>query len=198
MADNVLDSFVFYRSFLEAVEEMNDEDKLSTLLAICNYAIYGTEPELKTPFSRAVFSLVRPNIDANRVRRVNGGKGGRPKKETIGFQEKNHRFPKSESNEDEDGDEDGDGDGAKGADNPPRSRFTPPTLAEVQSYVAGRHSPVDPQEFVDFYAAKGWMVGKTPMKDWKAACRNAEKWDRWQRETVERPKRFDPETGTWS
>ena len=85
MADNVLDSFVFYRSFLEAVEEMNDEDKLSTLLAICNYAIYGTEPELKTPFSRAVFSLVRPNIDANRVRRVNGGKGGRPKKETIGF-----------------------------------------------------------------------------------------------------------------
>lgn len=29
MADNVLDSFVFYRSFLEAVEEMNDEDKLT-------------------------------------------------------------------------------------------------------------------------------------------------------------------------
>ena len=23
------------------------------------------------------------------------------------------------------------------------------------------------------------MVGKTPMKDWKAACRNAEKWERW-------------------
>lgn len=22
------------------------------------------------------------------------------------------------------------------------------------------------------------MVGKTPMKDWKAACRNAEKWER--------------------
>ena len=58
-------------------------------------------------------------------------------------------------------------------------RFTPPTLAEVQSYVAERHSPVDPQEFIDFYASKGWMVGKTPMKDWKAACRNAEKWDRW-------------------
>ena len=60
-------------------------------------------------------------------------------------------------------------------------RFTPPTLAEVQSYVAERHSPVDPQEFIDFYASKGWMVGKTPMKDWKAACRNAEKWDRWSK-----------------
>lgn len=58
-------------------------------------------------------------------------------------------------------------------------RFTPPTLAEVQSYVAKRHSPVDPQEFIDFYESKGWMVGKTPMKNWKAACRNAEKWERW-------------------
>ena len=58
-------------------------------------------------------------------------------------------------------------------------RFTTPTLAEVQSYVAERHSPVDPQEFIDFYESKGWMVGKTPMKNWKAACRNAEKWERW-------------------
>lgn len=58
-------------------------------------------------------------------------------------------------------------------------RFTPPTLAEVQSYVAERHSPVDPQEFIDFYESKGWMVGKTAMKNWKAACRNAEKWERW-------------------
>lgn len=58
-------------------------------------------------------------------------------------------------------------------------RFTPPTFAEVQSYVAERHSPVDPQEFIDFYESKGWMVGKTPMKNWKAACRNAEKWERW-------------------
>lgn len=58
-------------------------------------------------------------------------------------------------------------------------RFTPPTLAEVQSYVAERHSPVDPQEFIDFYESKDWMVGKTPMKNWKAACRNAEKWERW-------------------
>lgn len=44
-----------------------------------------------------------------------------------------------------------------------------------------RGSPVDPQGFIDFYAANGWMVGKNHMKDWKAACRNAEKWERWRR-----------------
>lgn len=69
------------------------------------------------------------------------------------------------------------------ADKPPRaSRFTPPTLAEVQAYVSERQSPVDPQGFLDFYAAKGWLVGKTPMRDWKAACRNAESWERWAKQ----------------
>lgn len=63
-----------------------------------------------------------------------------------------------------------------------KSRFTPPTIAEISSYVAERHSAVDPQEFYDFYASKGWVVGKAPMKDWKAACRNAEKWDRWKKQ----------------
>ena len=72
--------------------------------------------------------------------------------------------------------------GKSKADKPPRAaRFTPPTLAEVQTYVAERHSPVDPQGFIDFYEAKGWMVGKSLMKDWKAACRNAEHWERWTR-----------------
>ena len=69
------------------------------------------------------------------------------------------------------------------AASPPRaSRFTPPTLAEVQAYVSERQSPVDPQGFLDFYAAKGWLVGKTPMRDWKAACRNAESWERWAKQ----------------
>ncbi|RHO53427.1 hypothetical protein DW094_11810 [Ruminococcaceae bacterium AM07-15] len=45
-----------------------------------------------------------------------------------------------------------------------------------------RNSPVDPQGFLDFYQAKGWMVGSTPMQDWKAALRNAESWERWQRQ----------------
>ena len=62
-----------------------------------------------------------------------------------------------------------------------RKKFAPPTLEEVAAYVAQRGSCVDPQAFIDFYEAKGWVVGKTPMKDWKAACRNAESWDRWKK-----------------
>ena len=89
------------------------------------------------------------------------------------------------------------------ATTPPRAkRFTPPTLAEVQAYVAERHSAVDPQGFIDFYEAKGWMVGKTPMRSWQAACRNAENWDRWRHDAKqsnsEQPApQFDPVTETW-
>lgn len=61
------------------------------------------------------------------------------------------------------------------------TRFIPPTVEEVRSFCEERGSLVEAQEFIDFYAAKGWMMGKTPMKDWKAACRNAEKWERWQK-----------------
>lgn len=63
-----------------------------------------------------------------------------------------------------------------------RTRFAPPTLEEVTAYVKERKSIVDPQGFIDFYASKGWLVGKAPMKDWKAACRNSEGWERWERQ----------------
>ena len=32
--------------------------------------------------------------------------------------------------------------------------------------------------FIDFYACKGWMVGKNKMKDWKAAVRTWEQRDK--------------------
>lgn len=54
-------------------------------------------------------------------------------------------------------------------------RFAPPSVDEVRAYCAERNNNVDPDEFVDFYTAKGWKVGNQPMKDWKAAVRTWEK-----------------------
>lgn len=51
----------------------------------------------------------------------------------------------------------------------------PPTVEMVAKYVATRTVKIDPERFVDTYASKGWMVGTTPMKDWRAAVRNWEK-----------------------
>lgn len=59
--------------------------------------------------------------------------------------------------------------------------FVPPSVDEVAEYVLSRGSCVDPQVWVDYYAARGWMMGKAVMKDWKAAVRNAETWERWRK-----------------
>lgn len=58
-----------------------------------------------------------------------------------------------------------------------RARFSPPTVDEVAAYCKERGNRIDPQRFVDFYAAKGWKVGQTPMKDWKACVRTWEQRD---------------------
>jgi ribosomal protein S8 len=54
------------------------------------------------------------------------------------------------------------------------TRFTPPSVDEVNDYCNQRNNSVDPQTFIDFYQAKGWMVGKNKMKDWKACVRTWE------------------------
>lgn len=65
------------------------------------------------------------------------------------------------------------------ADKPPapapqRKKFVPPSVEQVAAYIRERGSGVDAQRFVNFYASKGWVIGKSPMKDWKAAVRNWE------------------------
>ena len=52
-----------------------------------------------------------------------------------------------------------------------KGRFAPPSILEVSEYVKEKGYSIDPQQFVDFYAAKGWMVGSNKMKDWKACVR---------------------------
>lgn len=51
---------------------------------------------------------------------------------------------------------------------PPAGRFKPPSIEEVTEYCKERKNTVDPFDFVNFYAAKGWRIGKEPMKNWKA------------------------------
>ena len=48
-------------------------------------------------------------------------------------------------------------------------------MDEVRAYCDERGNTVDPEAFVAFYASKGWKIGSTPMKDWKAAVVTWEK-----------------------
>ena len=82
------DTFIFYRSFKESMSDLSDADKLIMYEAITDYSLDMKEPEL-TGFPKALFSLIRPFLDANTQRWKNGCKGGAPKGN------KNNRFSKS-------------------------------------------------------------------------------------------------------
>ena len=74
-----MDAFVFYRSFYEAIRHLPDKaDKADIYEAIASYALDGVEPQL-TGTSAAIFTIVKPFLDKNIQRSINGRKGGRPK-----------------------------------------------------------------------------------------------------------------------
>ena len=203
--------FTWYRSYYDALKELPAEEFRDIVLAVCAYALDGEEPEL-SGVARAIFTLIRPTLEVGRSKAENRSRaeqtsisaeqtGNRPeqtknkpeqtqnkRKQTDNKPEQTRKEKEKEKEREKEREKESENDSY--CSPPPPSgpkRFVPPTLAEVQSYVAQRQSPVDPQGFIDFYASKGWMVGKTPMKDWKAACRNAETWERWSRTEASAP-----------
>ena len=51
-------------------------------------------------------------------------------------------------------------------------KFQKPTIEQIKAYCQEANKNIDAEAFFDFYEAKGWVVGRAPMKDWKAAVRN--------------------------
>ncbi len=77
------ESFIFYRSFYEAIRDLPDAIRLEVFTAITEYALYGKQPEDLKPFARGMFTIIKPNLDANIKRYENGRKGGRKPKNPV-------------------------------------------------------------------------------------------------------------------
>lgn len=200
------ESFVFYKSFLDAIELLPEGEQLKAFKLIAHYGANGEMPEGEQTLANAIFLMAKPNIDATKEKRSNGKKGGRPAKETeknaekeiekpVVIENENHRLSKPESNVDvnvnvdgnvdvnvnvnDDVNVNGDEESKKGAKQ--SSRFTPPTREEAAAYVKEQGlTRVDLDKFFDYYASNGWKVGKNSMKDWKATLRN------WNRNEVDK------------
>lgn len=72
------DSFIFYKSFYDAIKEITTEEQAMVVLAIMKYQFEDIEIEL-TGIPKAIFTLIKPQLNANNVRYKNGCKGGAPK-----------------------------------------------------------------------------------------------------------------------
>ena len=103
------DSFIFYRSFYEALCDLDDQSQLKIYQAIASYSLDFKEPEL-TGVESTIFKLIKPNLEANNKRYMNGKQ---PKTKQNGSKnEAKTKQPKSkaEANKDKDKDKDKDED----------------------------------------------------------------------------------------
>lgn len=75
---DITNSFIFYGSFFEAITELDDNEQLALFRAICSYGLTGECAET-TGVVKGMFSLIKPQMDANAKRRENAKKGGAPR-----------------------------------------------------------------------------------------------------------------------
>ena len=156
---------------------------------IVRYLRTGEQPDPRTDAQEAVLFAVQPVMETSRKRIVAGGSGGKaasktPSKSGSKTQSKaaSNDASKPESkraSEEEEEEEEELGKGIR--ERGKAARFRAPSPAEVaeyaQQFAADKGLDLtaldfDPERFVDFYAQKGWMVGRSHMKDWKATVRN--------------------------
>jgi len=80
--ENNLESYVFYQSFHEAGKNLPMEQYGELMFILNEYALYKNEPEIENPIIKAMFMLIKPQIEANWRRREKGkygALGGAPK-----------------------------------------------------------------------------------------------------------------------
>lgn len=91
--ENKRDSMIFYRSFYECLKELDAEIKAEVYDAIFSYGLDFENVEFKNIVARSMFTLIKPQLDAN-IRRFENGKI--PKnKQTISKTEANDKQKES-------------------------------------------------------------------------------------------------------
>jgi hypothetical protein len=175
------DSTIFYRSFYEAISELPKEVQADVYHALFEYALNFNEVEL-TGLAKTIFTLIKPQLDANMKRYMNGSI---PKKQTGSKAQAKQKqtATKTDANENENVNENENGiinetdviELAKEKLKPvPKKRpspspFTPPSLEEWKDYFKayGMREDVAVRSFESYKVAE-WHDSKgNRILNWK-------------------------------
>ena len=162
--------------YLDAIEPLGDAERGRLFTSLLTYARTGEAPQLGGN-ERFLFPMMRAQLDRD-IAAMAGVSEARSKAAKASKSSKCEQMQANAANADKsskDKDKDKDKDDDKKGNGAREARFTPPSIEEVAAYCQERGNGVDAARFVDFYSSKGWMVGKSRMKDWRAAVRN---WER--------------------
>ena len=165
--------------YLDAIEPLGDAERGRLFTSLLTYARTGEAPQLSGN-ERFLFPMMRAQLDRD-IAAMAGVSEARSKAAKASKSSKYEQMQQMQANAEnadkssKDKDKDKDKDDDKKGNGAREARFTPPSIEQVAAYCQERGNGVDAARFVDFYSSKGWMVGKSRMKDWKAAVRN---WER--------------------
>ena len=176
-----------------AFTALSDAEAGRLAKALWHYTTTGEQVELsgneKGCFAMIIYTLQQDEADNGTLsekRRSAGEKGGKQRvanQANANFATNYEANQANASNKSKNTEEDIKETTLKGSKEK-RSRFSPPSVEDVTAYCRERKNGVDPQKFIDFYTAKGWMIGPNPMKDWKASVRT---WEQRDNNTVQAP-----------
>ena len=171
--------FTWFPKLTATVAKVPEEQRGALLWALALYGTNGTEPDLAWPLD-AIFESLREDIDCSKRAIESGKRGGRGNAkaplpndkdpfaddESTLCGEQNGGSAEAEANTRQD---------STRQDKTKRKRFAPPSVEEVRGYIAEKRYHFDAESFVAFYESKGWKVGNSPMRSWRAACTTWEK-----------------------
>ena len=180
--------FLAYHSYLEALEALSDAECGRLFKACLQYSKSGEAPELSGN-ERILFPSWKSQIDRDsqkynktcETNAKNGKMGANNRWRTVANANERHEvYGENSQGEGEREEEDKGKDKRKKKDaiaskkEKPLRSIIPPTVDMVDAYCAERGNGISGQKFVDWYAVRGWMVGKGKMVDWQAAIRTWE------------------------
>ena len=187
----IRDFFPFYFSFKDALQELEDSDRLAIYEGITNFAFFKQEPTLKTPIARACWKLIQPLLEKSQRNFENGIKGGAPKgsrnnpngrrgntgrtnrKLTEELTETNRELSNKDIDIDKDIDKDIDSMIVSPSTKPKYKSMERPSVKEVAEYMRSKgvlEADTLAEDFVDYFESNGWRVGKNPMQRWRSAA----------------------------
>lgn len=170
-------AFYFQDDFWETVKELPKKQREKAIASLVEYFFTGEEPDISGVESMP-FKAFRGRIDIARKQSANASRPRKPRSsETSSDQdpEASQTVAKPEPEDSQIGEASAQSKRESKSKNKEREKrkekFSPPSPEDVSRYSAEKGHPIDGESFCDFYHSKGWKVGNTPMKDWRAAVR---------------------------
>lgn len=184
-------SFILYTEQKAVIDKLTDEQAGKLIKAIYAHET-GEEMELDaildlviTPFLTVLEKDKEKYAEKCEKRAQAGAKGGKQRvanqanatfaKQTQANDSKTKQTQANQADNEYDNDNDFKKENIKRKSTTQAKAFVKPTVEEVKAYCVERKNNVNPDKFIDFYESKGWLIGKNPMKDWKACVRTWEK-----------------------